>query len=112
MPIDSDDKKYYDFEELFFEANCDIDNIINNFFSKYNDVIKGDKEYIVYKIKKTIDSDRKILMDMNGQGQDPLNRIGKVSYVRHDVIPEQNNGKEYYVYQIHSFIPLKQGVNI
>jgi hypothetical protein len=111
MPIDSENN-YYDFEELFFEANCDIDNIINNFFSKYNDVIKGDREYITYKIKKTIASDRKILMDMNGQGQDPLNRHGKVSYVRHDVIPDLNNGKEFYVYSIHSFIPLTQGVNI
>jgi len=106
MPIVSDDKKYYDFEELFFESGCDIDNIINNFFSKYNDVIKGDREYITYKIKKTIEDDRQILMRINGQGQDPLNRHGKVSYVRHDVIPEQNNGKDFYVYSIHSFIPL------
>jgi len=31
---------------------------------------------------------------------------GKVSYVSHDVIPDLNNGKEYYVYQINLFIPL------
>jgi hypothetical protein len=105
MPIDCENN-YYDFEELSFESGCDIDNIINNFFSKYNDVIKGDREYITYKIKNTIASDRKILMDMNGQGQDALNRIGKVSYVRHDVIPDLNNGKEFYVYSIHSFIPV------
>ena len=111
MPI-INDNKYYDFEELFFESGCDINNIINNFFSKYNDVIKGDIEYITYKIKKTIEEDRKFLMDINGQGQDPINRIGKISYVRHDVIPEQNNGKEFYVYSIHSFIPLTQGLNI
>jgi len=41
-----------------------------------------------------------------GQGQDPMNQIGKVIYVNHDVIPDLNNGKEYYVYQINSFIPL------
>ena len=106
MPIDSDDKKYYDFEKLFFESGCDIDNIINNFFSKYNDVIKGDKEYITYKIKKTIEHDRRFLMSINGDGKDIMNRIGKVSYVRHDVIPDLNNGKEFYVYSIHSFIPV------
>jgi hypothetical protein len=43
-------------------------------------------------------------MRINGNGQDPLNRIGKISYIRHDVIPEQNNGKEYYVYCVNSFI--------
>lgn len=105
MPIDSDDKKYYDFEGLKFEGNCDIDNVISQFFSKYNE-IKGDKEYIAYKIKKTIASDRKNLIYRNGQGQNPLNIVGKVSYVRHNVIPDLNNGKEYYVYQISSFIPL------
>lgn len=105
MLFDSYDKKYYDFEGLMFEADCDIDNVISQFFSKYSQII-GDKEYIAYKIKKTIACDRKILMDRNGQGQDPLNTVGKVSYVRHDVIPDQNNGKECYVYQINSFIPL------
>jgi hypothetical protein len=30
--------------------------------------------------------------------------IGKISYVRHYVIPEKNNGKEYYIYCINSFI--------
>lgn len=111
MPIDSDNKKYYDFEGLYFEADCDIDNVIYNFFSKYNEII-GHKEYIAYKIKKQIASDRKILMDMNGQGQDPMNRISKVSYVKHDVISDLNNGKEYYVYQINSFIPLSSKNNI
>ncbi len=105
MPIYSYDKIYYYFEDFYFEANCYIYNVIYNFFSKYNEII-GHKEYIAYKIKKQIASDRKILMDMNGQGQDPMNRIGKVSYVSHDVIPDLNNGKEYYVYQINSFIPL------
>lgn len=105
MPFDSDDKKYYDFEGLFFEADCDIDNVIYNFFSKYNE-IKGDKEYIAYKIKKMIKEDRKNLMYINGQGQDPMNRVGKVNYIKHYVIPDQNNGKECYVYQINSFIPL------
>ena len=103
---------YYDFERLIFEADCNIDNIINNFFSKFNDEIKGDKEYISYKIKQTIASGRKFLTDINGNGQDPFNRIGKVSYLRHDVIPELNNGKEHYIYQIHSFIPLSSKNNI
>jgi hypothetical protein len=105
MPIQKEDNKYYDFEELFFEkCKCsDIDSIINNFFLKYEE-IKGDKEYITYKIKKLIEEDRNFLMRINGEGQDPLNRIGKVSYLKHYVIPEQNNGKEYYVYCINSFI--------
>ena len=104
MPFQPEDKKYYDFEELFFEQSCDIDNIINSFFMKYDNNIKGDKEYITYKIKKLIEEDRKILDRLNGEGQDPLNRIGKVSYITHNVIPEQNNGKECYVYCINSFI--------
>ena len=104
MPIQQDDNKYYDFEELFFEKNCNIDNIINNFFIKYEEIIKGDKEYIIYKIKKLIEEERNFLNKINGEGQDPLNRIGKVSYLRHYVIPEQNNGKEYYVYCVNSFI--------
>ena len=103
MPIQAEDKQYYDFEEIFFEKDCDIDNIINNFFIKYEE-IKGDKEYITYKIKKLIAEDRIFLNSINGEGQDLLNRIGKVSYLRHYVIPEQNNGKEYYVYCINSFI--------
>ena len=102
MPIQLDDEKYYDFE-LFFEKDCDIDSIINIFFIKNNE-IKGDKEYITYKIKKLIEDDRNFLYRINGEGQDPLNRIGKISYLRHYVIPEQNIGKEYYVYCINSFI--------
>lgn len=103
MPIQPVDKKYYDFEEIFFEKDCDIDSIINNFFIKY-EKIKGDKEYITYKIKKLIKDDRNFLNRINGEGQDPFNRCGKVSYLRHYVIPEQNNDKEYYVYCINSFI--------
>jgi hypothetical protein len=103
MPINSDNK-YYDFEELFFEKNCDVDTIITRFFTKYKEDIKGDIEYIIYKIKQLIEEDRNYLMRINGNGQDPLNRIGKISYIKHYVIPEQNNGKEYYVYCIHSFI--------
>ncbi len=104
MPINTDDNKYYDFEELFFEKNCEIDTTINSFFTKYKDDIKGDTEYIIYKIKKLIEEDRIYLTRINGNGQDPLNRIGKISYIRHNVIPEKNNGKEYYVYCINSFI--------
>ena len=104
MPIQSTDLIYYDFEELYFEKNCDIDNIITSFFTKYKDDIKGDTEYITYKIKKLIEEDRNYLMKINGNGQDILNRIGKISYIRHYVIPEKNNSKEYYVYCINSFI--------
>lgn len=104
MPIQQEDNKYYDFEELFFEKSCDIDSIINSFFMKYETSIKGDKEYITYKIKQLIEEDRKFLNKFNGEGQDPLNRIGKISYIKHNVIPEQNNGKEYYVYCINTFI--------
>ena len=104
MPIQHDDNKYYDFEELFFEKNCDIDIIINSFFTKFKEDIIGDTEYITYKIKKLIKEDRKFLISINGNGQDYLNRIGKVSYLRHYIIPEQNNGKDYYVYCINSFI--------
>jgi hypothetical protein len=104
MPIQPDDNKYYDFEELFFEKKCDIDIIINNFFTKFKADIIGDTETITYRIKKLIEEDRKFLMGINGNGQDYLNRIGKVTYIRHYVIPEQNNGKEYYVYCINTFI--------
>ena len=104
MPFQDDDKRFYDFEEIFFEKDCDIDYIINTFFKKYEDEIKGDKEYITYKMKKLIEEDRKFLNRINGEGQDPLNRVGKVSYLRHYVIPEKNNGKEYYDYCINSFI--------
>jgi hypothetical protein len=103
MPIQKEDNKYYDFEEIFFCKDCDIDNIINNFFNKYEE-IKGDKEYITYKIKKLIEEDRKNLNRLNDEGKDLINRIGKVSYLRHYVIPEQNNDKEYYIYCINSFI--------
>lgn len=103
MPIQREDNKYYDFEEIFFEKNCDIDSIINNFFIKY-ETIKGDKEYITYKIKQLIDQDRKNLNRRNEDGQNPFNIVGNVSYLKHHVIPEQNNGKEHYVYCINSFI--------
>jgi hypothetical protein len=103
MPLNQENK-YYDFEELFFEKNCNIDDIIINFFSKYRNIIKGDTEYIIYKIKKIINDDRKILMELNGDGKDLWNRVGKISYIKHNVSPDQNNGKEYYIYCIHSFI--------
>jgi hypothetical protein len=108
MPLDETDKKYYDFEKLYFETGCDIESIISNFFLKYDDMIKGDREYITYQIKKTIEEDRNYLSRINGEGQDCMNRIGRVSYLRHDVVPEQNNGKHFYVYQINSFIPVKK----
>jgi hypothetical protein len=100
MPIDMKDNKY-DFENLFFEKNCDVDIVINNFFTKYKENIKGDVEYITYRIKKLIEEDRKYLLSIYDEKK---NMIGKISYLRHYVIPEQNNGKEYYVYCINSFI--------
>lgn len=98
MPIQPYDNRYYDFEEIFFEKGCDVDTIIQQFFMKYDSTIKGDKEYVTYKIKKYIERDRNILNALKENGQNPLNRIGTVSYVTHDVIPEQNNGKEQYIY--------------
>lgn len=103
MPIQKEDNKYYDYE-LFFEKNGEYDDIIKNFFIKHEDIIKGDKEYITYKILKVIEEDKNYLNKINGEGQDPLNRIGKISYLKHYVIPEKNNGKEYYVYCINTFI--------
>ena len=103
MPIQPDDNKYYDFD-LFFEKNCDVDMIINRFFTKFKDDIRGDTEQITHTIKNVVEEDRNFLMKMNGNGQDYLNRIGKITYLRHYVIPKQNNGKEYYVYCINSFI--------
>jgi hypothetical protein len=64
MPINAENK-YYDFEEIFFEKNCDIMSIINNFFMKYEEYIKGDKEFITYKIKKLIEEDRNYLNKIN-----------------------------------------------
>jgi hypothetical protein len=94
--------KLFDFE-LIFEKDCDVDNVISEFF-KNNDTIKGDKEYITYKIKKIVDEDRKFLTGVNEIVQDHLNKIGKFSFLKHHVIPEQNNGNEYYTYRINSFI--------
>lgn len=102
MPL-TPDNKYYDFEELYFEKNCNVDEIIINFFSKYKDIIKGDVEYISYKIKKTVICDRNNLMRINGDGN-YLNRIRKNSFIKHVVIPEKNNNNEYYIYSINSFI--------
>lgn len=104
LPQTQTHEKKYDFEELFFEKNSNIDEIIINFFSKHKDVIKGDIEYISHRIKKIIDGDRKTLMSINGDGKDYLNRIGKQTLIKHEVIPEINNGKEYYIYSINSFI--------
>jgi len=105
MPIQPDDNKYYDFEELFFEKNCDVNIIITSFFTKYNEDIKGDTEYITDRIKKLIEEDRNYLMRrINENGQGFLDIVGKISYIRHYVIPEKNNGKEYYIYCINSFI--------
>jgi hypothetical protein len=64
----------------------------------------GNKEYIAYKMKKLIEEDRNVLNMLNGEGQDPFNKIGKISYLRHYVNPEQHNGKEYYIYCITTFI--------
>ena len=50
MPIQPDDNKYYDFEELFFEKNYDIDIIINRVFTKFKGDIRGDTETITYRI--------------------------------------------------------------
>lgn len=52
MPINGGDNKHYDFEELWFEKHCDVDTVITSFFMKYQEDIKGDTEYITYKIKK------------------------------------------------------------
>ena len=103
MPLTSNND-YYDFEELFFEKGCNIDEIIMSFFTKYKDVIKGDIKYITYKIKETIYADRKFLIEINRDGKDILNTIGKTSFIKHHVIPIENNGKEFYIYAINSFI--------
>jgi hypothetical protein len=103
MPI-SKDNYYFDFEELFFEKNCNIDEIIYNFFSKYNNDIKGDKEYITYKIKKTIIDDRNLLTRLNNNLNNNINNNFKKSFIKHYVIPDKNNGKEYYIYAINTFI--------
>lgn len=103
MPLTTENK-YYDFEELYFEKDCNIDNIIINFFLKYKDIIIGDTEYITYKIKQLIMNDRNLLMKINGDGNDYMKRVGKHSFINHDVIPERNNDKEYYIYSINTFI--------
>ena len=72
MPINADDNKYYDFERLFFEKKRDVDDVITSFFTKYKDDIKGDTEYITYKIKKLIEEDRNFIIRINGNGQESL----------------------------------------
>lgn len=93
-----------DFETLCFEKTCNIDEIINNFFTKYKNIIYGDKEYITYLIKKQISADRNKLIRMNKEGNNPLHIVGLTSYIKHYVIPEKNNQKEYYIYRIDSYI--------
>jgi len=66
--------------------------------------IKGDKDDITYRIKKLIDKDKNFLNYINGNDQYYLNRIGKISYIKHDVVPKENNGKQYYIYCINLFI--------
>ena len=102
MPHDDFFSIHYDFE-LFFERNCDVNIIITSFFTKYKEDIKGDTEYITYKIKKKIEEDRNYLKIFNN-GKNGNILVGKISYIKHYVIPEQNNGKEYYIYCINSFI--------
>jgi hypothetical protein len=100
MPINSDNK-YFDFEELFFEKNSDIDFIIDGFFNKYQNSIKGNTQLISHQIKKLIIHDRNLL---NNIKPNPFNFIGKTSYIKHYVIPDHNDGKKFYVYSINSFI--------
>ena len=89
---------------VIFRKNCDADFIINRFFTKFKEVIKGDTEYISYKIKKLVEEDRVYLMKINGDGKDYLNRIGKVSYIRHYVVPEK--WRQRVLYLLHKFIYL------
>lgn len=104
MPIQATTTPRFDFEELFFYKDCNVDAILRAFFAKYRDVIIGDTEYITYKINRLITEDRNCLLHMRANQQDPFHRVGKTSYIQHPVIPEDNNGKEYYVYCIHTFL--------
>jgi hypothetical protein len=88
---------YYNFEQLYFYNNCDIDTVINNFFVKYNN-IKGDKEYITYEIKNIVKQDLSLLQKLGHTN------IGKTSYIRHKVIPEHNNNEPYFIYCINTYI--------
>ena len=44
-------------------------------------------------------------MKINGDGKDYLNRIGKVSYIRHYVVPEK--WRQRVLYLLHKFIYLE-----
>jgi hypothetical protein len=104
MPSPLNTENKYDFEELFFEKNCNIDEIIASFFFTYKDVIKGDVEYISYKIKELVTNDKNALMKNKNENNNSYNIVGKNSLIKHYVIPLQNNLREYYIYSIHSFI--------
>lgn len=107
MPIeDYTGNKKYDFEEIILTKDCDIDGILNNFFTKHKEVIHSgeDIEYIKYKIKQVNKEDARYMEILNESMCNIMNMVGKMSYVKHYVIPELNNGKEYYVYCIHTFI--------
>ena len=95
--------KYYDFEELFFNADSDVDEIIKAFFIKHEKDIKSDLEYITYKIKKQINYDKLRLKNTD-------HLLGMRSFVKHDVIPDLNNGKEFYIYSIHTFININDKI--
>lgn len=51
MPL-TRENKYYDFEELFFEKDCNIDNIIINFFLNIKILLKAILNISHIKLKK------------------------------------------------------------
>jgi hypothetical protein len=98
MPIEDLMNDKHDFEMLYFEKDRNVDETIANFFLS-NDIV-GDKEYITYKIKQVVDNVRQSLYNNTL----PLNICGKTVFLKHKIIPEQNNNREYYTYCLHVFI--------
>ena len=94
MPI-IENTNYYDFRQIVFREHDDIDEIIYNFFRDYDGVINGDKAYITYEIKNAVTNERRYLK----LNESVFNK-GRITFVQHLVIPEQNNNNSSYTYCI------------
>ena len=96
MPI-IENANYYDFRQIVFREHDDVDEVIYNFFRDYDGIINGDKAYVTYEIKTIVRNERQYL-----KLSQSVNK-GTIKFLRHLVIPEQNNNKGYYTYCINVF---------
>ena len=101
----TENNKNYDFDEIYFKTNCNIDEVIDNFFIT-NYTIIGDKEYVKNKMKKYVMKTRlEILERQKNQSTDCILKChGLHRFLQHNVISEDNNNKDFYIYSINVFV--------